>query len=290
MAGFRAFAYRVALSRHLERLVRSWRPLEDRSYRSAKRYLGGRTLDEAIETVARLAQVGFRVSLDFFGEGLATPSDVHHVVDRYKEAVEGLSHVDVAVDLEVVPSHLGIDESVIFFCTQAARVAEILPSGARLQVSAEESWRTPAIIDASIELHKDDVPVVTTIQANLRRSLSDIDRLAGSGVPVRLVKGAYVEPSGLAYRWGVETDTAYARIAHRLRDAGAETSLATHDPVLREALLPAFDHVTIEMLLGVRMNDALGLVSRGETVRIYVPFGDDWFRYWMRRLVESLGT
>jgi proline dehydrogenase len=158
-----------------------------------------------------------------------------------------------------------------------------------LQVSAEESWRTPAIIDASIELHKDDVPIVTTVQANLRRSLSDINRLADAGVPVRLVK-AYVEPSGVAHRWGVETDTAYARIAHRLRDAGAETALAPHDPVLREALLPAFDHVTIEMLLGVRMNDALDLVSRGETVRIYVPFGDDWFRYWMRRRVESLGV
>jgi proline dehydrogenase len=109
-------------------------------------------------------------------------------------------------------------------------------------------------------------------------------------VPVRLVKGAYVESAGLAYPWGEATDVAFLRLAHQLREAGAAFSLATHDPVLREALLLAFGPSPVEMLLGVRREDAPDLVHRAIEVRCYVPYGPDWFRFWMRRLAESQGT
>jgi hypothetical protein len=91
---------------------------------------------------------------------------------------------------------------------------------------------------------------MATVQANLRRSPQDVARLAAAGVPVRLVKGAYVEPAGLAYPWGEETDVAFLRLAHQLRETGAAFSLATHDPVLREALLLALGPSPVEMLLG----------------------------------------
>jgi len=131
---------------------------------------------------------------------------------------------------------------------------------------------------------------MATLQANLRRSERDAVALIEAGIQVRLVKGAYVEPAEVSYAWGEETDVAYVRLAHRLHAAGAEVAIATHDPVLREALLAAFPESSIEMLLGVRSVDATMLARRGKPARIYVPYGHDWFRYWMRRLAEFRGA
>lgn len=106
---------------------------------------------------------------------------------------------------------------------------------------------------------------------------------------IRLVKGAYVEPPDRALPYGEPTDIAYLRLARRLAQAHAQFSLATHDGVLREALLAALGPVPVEQLLGVRPDVADRLVARGVSIRVYVPFGPNWFRYWMRRLAESRG-
>jgi proline dehydrogenase len=129
--------------------------------------------------------------------------------------------------------------------------------------------------------------VVATVQANLRRSEVDAERLGGGGVPVRLVKGAYLETPDVAHPWGDSTDLAFIRLARALHAAGVELTIGTHDPVIREALLGSLQGIGIEMLLGVRADDARALVRRGHRVRIYVPFGDGWFRYWTRRLAEA---
>ncbi|HET7328484.1 MAG TPA: proline dehydrogenase family protein, partial [Nocardioidaceae bacterium] len=126
-----------------------------------------------------------------------------------------------------------------------------------------------------------------TVQANFHRSPTDLERLLEAGVHVRLVKGAYLKPANRALPYGEPTDIAYLRLAHRLADAGAAFSLATHDGVLREALLTALGPHPVEQLLGVRPEALDDLVARGVPVRVYVPFGDAWFRYWMRRVAES---
>ena len=109
-------------------------------------------------------------------------------------------------------------------------------------------------------------------------------------MPIRLVKGAYVETPALAHPWGDATDLAFIELAYTLDRAGAAVSLATHDPVIREALLPALPGAGVEVLLGVRPDDLGPLVARGVPVRVYVPFGDRWFRYAMRRAAESRGA
>ena len=133
-------------------------------------------------------------------------------------------------------------------------------------------------------------PLGATLQANLRRSHEDAERLAGAGLHVRLVKGAYVEASDVARPYGEETDLAYIRLAHRLAESGEPLALATHDRPLREALLRGLPDAECELLLGVRSEDAEQLARDGHTVRLYVPFGEGWFRYWMRRLAESRGA
>ena len=104
------------------------------------------------------------------------------------------------------------------------------------------------------------------------------------------MKGAYVEDHLVALPWGEATDLAYLELAHELHASGAELTLATHDPVLREALLRALPGIGVEMLLGVRSEDARALVGRGVPVRVYVPYGEGWFRYAMRRWAESVGS
>ncbi|MPZ62202.1 MAG: hypothetical protein GEU93_13095 [Propionibacteriales bacterium] len=129
-----------------------------------------------------------------------------------------------------------------------------------------------------------------TAQANLRRAPDDLERLVEAGLYVRLVKGAYVEPPDRALPYGEETDVAYVRLAHRLAESGAEFALATHDGVLREALLAALGPRPVEQLLGVRPETLDELAVRDIPVRVYLPYGDNWFRYWMRRVAESRGS
>jgi proline dehydrogenase len=108
-------------------------------------------------------------------------------------------------------------------------------------------------------------------------------------VHVRLVKGAYLERTG-AHPYGEPTDVAYLRLAFRLAERGACWSMATHDSRIREALLLALGTVSVEQLLGVRPEIPQDLHQRGIPTRIYVPYGPDWFRYWLRRLAESRGA
>jgi proline dehydrogenase len=118
------------------------------------------------------------------------------------------------------------------------------------------------------------------------------ERLAAAGpeIGVRLVKGAYVEADAVALPWGAPADAAYAALARRLGAAGVRLALATHDRALRAALLPDLPDAACELLLGVHPADAAALARAGRTVRIYVPYGEGWFRYLMRRRAEAQGA
>jgi proline dehydrogenase len=131
---------------------------------------------------------------------------------------------------------------------------------------------------------------MATIQANLRRSPEDIERLAAAGIPIRLVKGAYAEDASVAHRWGAATDAAFVTLAERLRALNADHSLATQDPEILKRLVPNREPATVEFVLGVRPDDARRLADDGHTVRIWVPFGRRWFRCYARRLAESIGA
>ncbi|WP_217493925.1 hypothetical protein [Humibacillus sp. DSM 29435] len=128
-----------------------------------------------------------------------------------------------------------------------------------------------------------------TVQANLLRSPGDADVLVAGGVHVRLVKGAFVETVG-AHPYGEPTDVAYLRLGFRLAQADATWSLATHDGRLREALLLALGPVPVEQPLDVRPEAIDDLRDRDIRTRVYVPYGPDWLRYWLRPLAECRGA
>lgn len=164
-----------------------------------------------------------------------------------------------------------------------------LPPGVQLQLGAEEA----ALVDAQLAIAgavADPARVTVTLQANLRRSLSDADALAAAGLGVRLVKGAYVEAARDALPYGEPTDVAYLALARRLTEGGGGVLIGTHHGLLREACLAVLPDAPVEMLLGVRPVEAEALVTRGIRVRLYVPCGPAWFRYAARRVAESRGA
>jgi proline dehydrogenase len=160
-----------------------------------------------------------------------------------------------------------------------------------VQVGAEDESRTDAVLSCVLDVAARGFAdrLGATVQANLLRSPGDADTLLGAGVHVRLVKGAYVEATGV-HPYGELTDIAYLRLAFHLAERQATWSMATHDGRLREALLLAVGPVTVEQLLGVRADVLDDLHRRGVPTRVYIPYGPDWFRYWMRRVAESRGA
>jgi proline dehydrogenase len=280
----------LATSDRFERAVRrSWRG-EMLAYHLASRYVAGRTTDDALAAARRLAEQGVLSSLDLFGENVDDPREADGVADAYVELAGRVGDAPPGTYLSLDLSHVGLDEPGPAAQRRLERVAAALPDGSRIQVGAEQAARAERILEAVLAVARAGGAVSATIQANLRRSERDAAALAEAGVPIRLVKGAYVEPPAVAHRWGEATDLAFVELAQALTRGGASVWLATHDPVLREALLPAMPGAGVEMLLGVRAEEQAALAARGIPLRVYVPFGGGWFRYAMRRAAESRGA
>jgi proline dehydrogenase len=286
----RAVLFRLATNEAFKRLVRRAPGGEARAWRAASRYVAGTSEESARSLSLELADRGIGASLDFFGERAGDPSLARSTADRYVALARKLGELPAGVWLSMDLSHIGLDIDVAFCRAQLERIVEALPDGRLVQVGAEDAVRIDRILETILPLAHEGARLGATLQANLRRSDEDADRLAQAGLHVRLVKGAYLERRDVARPYGEETDLAYVRLAHRLADSGARIALATHDRLLREALLRGLPEAECELLLGVRNEDAKQLAQHGRTVRLYVPFGEGWFRYWMRRFAESRGA
>jgi proline dehydrogenase len=282
--------FALATSDRFERAVRRIPGGEPIAYRLASRYVAGRTADDALATARRLAEGGVLSSIDFFGERVSDPVEADRVTDVYVLLAGRLGEEGAGAYLSLDLSHIALDESAAAVVRRLERIAAALPTGAFVQVGAEEAAQADRILETVLAVARMGGRVSATLQANLRRSERDAEVLTEAGVPIRLVKGAYVESPAVAYAWGDPTDLSFVNLAHRLQRAGATVWLATHDPVLREALLPALPGAGVEMLLGVRPEDQAALAARGIPIRVYLPFGPEWFRYAMRRLAESRGV
>ncbi len=305
----RATLFRLATSDRFERTVRAVAPGERWARQAAFRYVAGTTRIDAWEVAKALRNRGIGASLDQFGELVTDAATAERVAADYRRLAGELaakpepsggaepttaSAESADVWLSVDLSHLGLDIDRGRCADHLRAIVAALPPGRRIQVGAEDHDRAEAVLSCILAVaaggSADADRLGATVQANLHRSVGDLDRLVAAGVHVRLVKGAYVEPPDRALPYGEPTDIAYLLLAHRLARAGANFSLATHDGVLREALLAALGPRPVEQLLGVRPETLDDLVERGIPVRVYVPYGADWFRYWMRRVAESRGT
>jgi proline dehydrogenase len=286
----RRVLFALATSARWEAAVRALPAGERSAYRLARRYVAGTRLADALALAHHLAGERLASSIDLFGERVADPNQADRVAEDYIALAGALNRAPENTFLSIDLSHIGLDQPGGAAQRRLAGIASALPEGRRLQVGAEEEQHAERTLATVLAVARAGAAVSGTIQANLKRSRSDAHALAEAAVPIRLVKGAYVEHPRVALPWGEATDLAFLALAHELQAGGAEITLATHDPILREALLRSMPDVGVEMLLGVRSADARALAQRGVPVRIYVPYGDDWFRYAMRRWAESVGA
>ena len=291
MPADRAILFRLATSTRLERAARA-APLGERlAWRAASRYVAGTTAAAAARVARELHDRGVSTSIDQFGELVQDTATAGQVTVSYLRLADQVNALPADTWLSVDLSHLGLDVDPpgLRGPPRRDRLAPVSwqahPGGSRglqpcrRRARLRRSRRQPGAW-----------PLGATAEANFRRTPHDLERLIEAGVHIRLVKGAYVEPHDRALPYGEPTDVAYLRLAHRLAESGAQFALATHDGVLREALLAALGPRPVEQLLGVRPAILGDLVARRIPVRVYVPFGNDWFRYWMRRLAESRGA
>jgi proline dehydrogenase len=287
----RAVLFRLATSDLFERTVRTLPGAEARAWRAAQRYVAGRSRVEALTAATAMLARGHGVSVDLFGERVEDPAVADRTVEDYLALAAALPSPPADVWLSVDLTHLALDGDPAGTADRLAAVAAALPAGRRIQVGAEDAVRADAVRACVVTVagrgHADRLGA--TVQANLVRSADDVDALASAGVHVRLVKGAYLEPAG-AFRHGEPTDVAYLALAARLATARVPWSAATHDRRLQEALLLQHGPVPVEHLLGVRPEVLDDLARRGVPTRVYLPYGPDWFRYWMRRVAESRGA
>ena len=287
----RAALFHLATSERFERAVKRVPGGEAAAWRAASRYVAGRSREDALPTAVRLLEARHGVSLDLFGEWVSDPVVADRVRDDYLELVGTLPPPPADAWLAVDLSHLALATDASGAAARLAVIARALPDGRRVQVGAEEAALTDAVLGCVLEVAGLGIAdrLGATVQANLVRSPADVDVLADAGVHIRLVKGAYVEPAD-AYPYGEQTDVAFLRLGFRLAERSTPWSMATHDARVREALQLAHGPVPVEQLLGVRPEALSDLQARGIPTRVYVPYGEDWFRYWLRRVAESRGA
>jgi proline dehydrogenase len=287
----RAVLSRLATSELLERAVKALPGGEAAAWRGASRYVAGRSQSQALATATTLLKQGHAVSVDLFGESVNDPAAGDRVLEDYVELASALPPSPSDAWLSVDLMHLALDTDSAAAAERLATIARLLPAGRRIQVGAQDAGHTDAILGCVLDVAGRGLAdrLGATVQANLLRSPVDADALAEADVHVRLVKGAYIEPTG-AHPHGEATDVAFLRLGFRLAKRDATWSMATHDGRVREPLLLAHGSLPVEQLFGVRPEILDELHGRGIPTRVYVPYGPDWYHYWLRLVAESRGA
>lgn len=259
-----------------------------------ERFVAGESLTDALAALHRLRAAGLDTTVDLLGESVATVGAAAASADRYLEALDALAAegLDGNVSLKLSQMGLAIDPDAC-----RANVERIFASAAQTGSFVRLDMEDHTTTAATLELWRTLRPVSpnsgVVIQAALRRSAADIEQLIVEGARVRLCKGAYNEPSSVAFVTRAEVDASYQALMDRLLHEGTYPALATHDPRLIELARQiaerdgiARDRFEFQMLYGVRRDLQEQLVRAGYRVRIYVPFGREWYPYFMRRLAE----
>lgn len=274
--------------------LRRWMETSPAADRITSRFVAGHTLERELAVCGKLHAEGILATLDHLGESVTSLEEAAAARDDYLAALDRVAALALPATVSVKLTQLGLD-----FSGEACRanVEQLVERAAQMKSRVEIDMESGEYVDRTLHLvsalHARYGSVRAVIQAYLYRSESDIQALSTQGVPVRLCKGAYKEPADLAYPKKSDVDTNYARLMIQLLDHGVSPALATHDEnMLRRAIahirernIPP-DRFEFQMLYGVRRDLQRRLVSSGYRLRLYVPYGNAWYPYFMRRLAE----
>ncbi len=288
----------VSLSRNrtMKHRVMRWRFVG----RAAARFVAGETLEDGVRALQELEAHGIRGILDYLGENVESSLDAGRATEDYLLALDQLALLGLRPHLAVKLTHLGLDIGDELCERNLRRVVErAAEAGTVVEIDMESS----AYTDRTLALYRRLAPVYPNtrlaIQTYLYRSAQDVERLIEEGIArIRLCKGAYQEPPHIAYPRKRDVDASYIRLMERLLSAearakGAFVAIATHDERIIRRALQRIEEWSVpreafefQMLYGIRRDLQVMLARQGFLVRVYVPYGTEWYPYFMRRLGE----
>jgi proline dehydrogenase len=262
--------------------------------RLTSRFVAGSTLEREVAVCRQLNAGGYLATLDHLGESVSSLEEAEQSRDACLAALEQIAKLKLEATVSVKLTQLGLD-----FSEQECRanveclVARAKSMAARVELDMESSAYVDRTITLVSDLHARYGSVRAVIQAYLHRSESDVQNLCRQSIPIRLVKGAYREQADVAFPRKKDVDTNYVRLMFELFDHGTYPAIATHDENILDRALGyirerniAADRFEFQMLYGVRRDLQRRLVAAGYRLRLYVPYGNAWYPYFMRRLAE----
>jgi proline dehydrogenase len=285
----------IALSRN--RTLRSFCERSRLGARLSSRFIAGMQMEDALRVAEVVNRQGISVTLDSLGESVTSDTEAYRSADVYHQLLDAIAARKLDANISVKLTQMGLGQSPELAETIAASLVGHAHSiGNFVRIDMEDSHLTQITLDIVRRLHaraeiRGAIGIV--IQAYLYRSQADIEQLMADGIRVRLCKGAYKEPAEVAFPRKADVDANYVKLAHRLLESPVYNGIATHD----EAMIAAVkkfahahgvtpDRFEFQMLYGVRRDLQRMLVKEGYKVRVYIPFGSEWYPYFMRRLAE----
>jgi proline dehydrogenase len=279
---------------------RSLRRLAEQSslgQRISSRFVAGTQVEDALRAAATLNKAGLSVSVDNLGENVSTAEEATHSAQLYHQLLSEIEKRGLNANVSVKLTHMGIDVDPQLGYSNVAGLVEKAASMSPknfVRVDMEGSAYTQRTLDFIHQLHRQAGGCVgAVIQSYMRRSEDDMANLLQDGIRIRLCKGAYSEPADIAYQEKSEVDANYINLMKILLKSGTYHGLATHDEkIIRQAQSFATqehiprDAFEFQMLYGIRRDLQRSLVREGWRMRVYVPFGTEWYPYLMRRLAE----
>jgi proline dehydrogenase len=261
----------------------------------ARRFIAGEDVEEAIAAVADLPGRGLRLTLDYLGESVASFDEAEAAAEEYVRIINAVVRSGIERNISLKLTQLGLDVDRATAVDNMRRILEPADRhGFFIRIDMENSPYTERTLQVMETLwQQGHRSVGTVIQSCLLRSAADVVRLNELGSRVRLVKGAYKEPKTVAFQDKSKVDSAFVELMQVLLDHGTFPAIATHDPAMIAATRRyadqrgyGKDRFEFQMLYGIRRDLQASLVKEGYGVRVYVPFGQKWFPYFMRRLGE----
>jgi proline dehydrogenase len=258
------------------------------------RFVAGTTLDQAAAAVAVLNAAGASATLDVLGESVIDRESAERAAADYVAAIERIAADRLDANVSLKLTQMGLDLGVEA-CLEVIR--PVVETGRRLGIFVRVDMESSAYTDRTLvvvaRLRGDGFDVGPVIQAYLHRSRADVVELARDRVRVRICKGAYAEPAEIAWQERAEIDRSFVELSRLLLDADAYPGIATHDPAMIEAVKAYVrecgigrERFEFQMLYGIRRDLQRQLLADGYRLRVYVPYGTEWYPYFMRRLAE----
>jgi len=277
-----------------QKQLRKWMETSAWARRLSARFVAGDNLHDALATCQRINAEGIAVTLDHLGENVTSLEEAAASRDAYLRALHEIVSLKIDGNVSLKLTQFGMDLSLAD-CTAnvEALVSQAAALGNFVRVDMESSEYTDRTLDLVVRLHERYKTTGTVIQAYLYRSRKDIEMLCARGIRVRLCKGAYLEPQTVAFPRKTDVDRNFVELMNLLLETGVYPGIATHDEKIIEQAkrfvearkIPR-DSFEFQMLYGIRRDIQKRLVHEGYRLRLYVPYGQAWYPYFMRRLAE----